>query len=67
MKEDELDLVYELRTWATLLDEATGRAQVTFMSGCVFTDAANEIERLRAELKAAQDTAAFWERECHRG
>lgn len=43
------DIVTELRDWAAITDEAQGEAAVAMLSGRVFTEAADEIERLRKE------------------
>ena len=42
------DIVTELRDWAAITDEAQGKAILVMLSGQVFADAADEIERLRA-------------------
>lgn len=44
------DIVTELRDWAAITDAPKGKVAVVMLSGQVFTDAADEIERLRAEL-----------------
>jgi len=43
------DIVQELHDWQHIVDESKGRAVVVMLSGRVFGDAADEIERLRAE------------------
>lgn len=49
------DIVDDLRDWSTIIDESQGRAVVSMLSGRIFADAADEIERLRALLKEARD------------
>lgn len=44
------DIVDELRAFAVIADEVQGKAQLTMLSGDLFDAAADEIERLRAEL-----------------
>lgn len=75
------DIVDDLRSLAVITFEVQGKAQLTMLSGDIFDEAADEIEnlrmlyadsqkeidRLREELKVAQSTALFWEREFHRG
>lgn len=47
LKESELDIVEELRFFAEASD--TDGLVLTMLSGRTFTDAANEIERLRSQ------------------
>lgn len=42
------DLVTCLRDWATITDEVQGRAALVMLSGAIFAEAADEIERLWA-------------------
>ena len=42
------DIVDDLRDWSTIIDDAQGKAVVSMLSGRIFADAADEIERLRA-------------------
>lgn len=44
------DIVDELRAFAVITDEVQGKAHLTMLSGDLFDAAADEIERLRAEL-----------------
>jgi len=46
MKNDEI--VTELRDWAYITDESQGKAALVLLSGDMFTNAADEIEELRA-------------------
>jgi uncharacterized protein YaaN involved in tellurite resistance len=43
------NIVEELRTMARVVDESQGEATVTMLSGSLFDDAADEIERLATE------------------
>lgn len=47
------DISSELRDWAFIVDETIGKAHVVMLSGSVFSEAADEIERLRAALAIA--------------
>lgn len=50
---DEENLVDNLRDMAYIIDESQGEAVVTMLSGSMFSEAADEIERLRASLQIA--------------
>lgn len=55
--EDE-DLVQTLRNWAEIVDLSQGKAVVVMISGDVFAEAADEVERLRllcSKWKAAAE------------
>lgn len=45
--DNDSDIVSELRDWAAIIDETQGKACVVMLSGQVFTDAADEIQRLQ--------------------
>lgn len=51
--DEELDIVEELRFFAEASE--TDGITVAMLSGCIFADAANEIERLRALITAWTD------------
>ena len=51
------DIVEELRTFAEVVDTSKGSAQLVMLSGDVFSTAAAEIERLKAETSDWQNTA----------
>lgn len=44
------DIVSDLRDWAAITDGVQGKAVLIMLSGQVFADAADEIERLRAKV-----------------
>ena len=48
------DIVQQLHDWQHIVDESKGDAVVVMLSGRVFGDAADEIERLRAVCDMAQ-------------
>ena len=50
----EGDIVRELHDWASIIDGVQGKAYVFMLSGDVHQAAADEIERLRAELFEAR-------------
>lgn len=52
-----IDIVEELRNWAFVVDKSQSVALVMILSGDVFADAANEIERLRAIV---EDLGGSW-------
>ena len=41
------DIVKQLQDWAYIIDGIQGQAQLVMLSGIVFTEAAEEIQRLR--------------------
>ena len=45
-------VVQDLRDWAYIVDESQGKAHVGMLSGALFRDAADEIERLSDENSA---------------
>jgi hypothetical protein len=44
------DTVQDLRTFAYIIEQCKGSASVVMLEGQIFTEAADEIERLRREL-----------------
>jgi len=52
------NIVEELRTMARVVDESQGEATVTMLSGSLFDDAADEIERLTTQRDQWQAKAA---------
>lgn len=44
------DIVQQLRDWAYIIEESRDKFAVTMLSGDIFDDAANEIERLRSSV-----------------
>jgi len=44
------DIVQQLRDWAYIIEESRDNFAVTMLSGDIFHDAANEIERLRSSV-----------------
>jgi len=49
------DIVQELRDWAMITEEVQGKAVLSMLSGQIFTEAANEIERLRSSVELCTD------------
>lgn len=49
------DIVERLCDWQAIVDESKGEAVVAMLSGRVFGEAADEIERLRAEVTRLMD------------
>ena len=49
------DIVTRLRDMAHIVDIAQGKAELVMTSGDLFNEAANEIERLRADLVNVRD------------
>lgn len=56
------DIVNELRDWAYITNNVQGKATLVMLSGEIFTDAADEIERLRTEAKHWKTCANAYER-----
>lgn len=58
------DIVIQLRDWEYIITNSKNRAWVVVLSGGVFSQAADEIERLRAEkaelLEAIRLTAEYY-------
>lgn len=46
------DIVQELRAWAYIVNGVQGKATIMMLSGDIFAEAADEIERLRGEKKS---------------
>lgn len=44
------NIVTELRDWAHIIEGIKGKATMVMLSGELFTEAADEIERLRTEI-----------------
>jgi len=49
------DIVQKLRDWAMVTEEVQGKAVLSMLSGQIFTEAANEIERLRSFVVLCPD------------
>lgn len=49
------DIVKELKDWAFIVDGVQGKASVMMLSGEIFSEAADEIERLRNTLTVIAD------------
>jgi hypothetical protein len=63
LSDEPSDILQELRDFAYIIDESKGVAVVTMLESEIFSDAANEIERLRKEVEslnsALDDIADF--------
>lgn len=57
----EENLVDNLRDMAYIIDESQGKAVVTMLSGSMFNEAADEIERLREEVDEERQTSNLFE------
>jgi predicted nucleotidyltransferase component of viral defense system len=55
------DIVNNLRALAHILDGLNNKVKLNFESGYIFTEAANEIEKLRLEI-AHMNTQEFYNR-----
>jgi hypothetical protein len=49
--DDPDDIVQELKDWQYIIGEVQGKAVVMMLSGAVFGEAADDIERLESEVK----------------
>jgi hypothetical protein len=61
------ELVDDLRAFADIIDESKDKAVVTMLSGSIFSEAAEAIERLTIALEAVRCERDMWEREARRG
>jgi hypothetical protein len=61
------DLVESLRDMASIIDESQGTAVVAMLSGDMFSEAADEIARLRHELSTVHDAIDTMEERCTAG
>lgn len=50
------DIVNELRDWAQIIEGVQGKAKLVMLSGEMFTEAANEIEKLRKTIAGMEET-----------
>ena len=50
MTEENQDIVQDLRDWSYIVEMSRDKCAVTMLSGDIFDEAANEIERLRSSV-----------------
>lgn len=60
---DSVDIVENLRDMAYIIDESQGEAVVTMLSGSMFSEAADEIERLTQDINRLTEERNGWQAE----
>ena len=53
--ENVTDIIGRLRTWADTINQTSERVRITMLHSHIFTEAADEIERLRARQEPSQE------------